>query len=177
MKISKGVENLYQQISSVDWPLIVIVLISILICVVLAGLWVTFKEKNKKFLRVSAVGLVLTIVVFPFVNPAFEKDDQNKKAMQSNILTKYNDKYSSIPFPYLKNVEYGGKGGKYESGRYFTLTYGDDSTEKVKFLFSDKTGEPRCFCDLKQPKNFVMTPEIKEHLKLANRSPNSPMKR
>jgi hypothetical protein len=105
--------------------------------------------------------------LFPVAGIAFEKEGANHAAMSSNILTKYNDKYNSIPFPYLKNVEYAGKGGKYESGRYFNLTYGDGSAAKVKFFFSDKTGEPRCFCDLKQPKNFVMTPELKERLSIA----------
>lgn len=96
------------------------------------------------------------LALIPVVGIAFEKDNANKAAMSSNILTKYNDKFAKTVSPYLKDVEYSGSGGKYENGRYFKLTYGDDSTARIKFFFSDKTGEPRCFCDtLKLPKDFV----------------------
>lgn len=168
MKISKGDRNLYQPISAANWPLPIITLEVILLCFVLGYFWDAAKKNNKNSVKVAFVSLAVMLALIPVVGVAFEKDDANKAAMSSNILAKYNDKYSSIPFPYLKNVEYAGSGGKYETGRYFTLTYGDDSTERIKFLFSDKTGEPRCFCDLKHPRNFVMTPEINEHLKVAN---------
>lgn len=150
---------MYKPISSLDWPMIVMLPLIIFLCLGISGIWAAIKEKNRNYLIVGAVGFALMMAMFPFVDSAFEKDDRKHEDMVSNILTKYNmniswpDSPGIKNFTYFKDVKYEGPGGRYESGNYFTLVYADDSVSKVKFYFSDKTGEPkpRCSCDLKSP--------------------------
>lgn len=75
-------------------------------------------------------------ILFP---PAFERDERQERAMERNIMAKYNANFFD---GYLKKVEHVGGGGRYESGKYFNLTYGDCTTQERKFHFNYKTGEP-----------------------------------
>lgn len=151
---------MYQHITPWDWPLIVIVSMMMLVSVVFAYLRVGFKEKKKNYFIVATIGLILMVALLPLAGIAFEQDDKKHAAMKSNILTKYN---SEVSPSYLKDVEYEGKRSR-EIGTYFKLTYSDRSTASVRFIFDNRTGEPkpRCDCDLKQIEAFSATPEFEQ---------------
>jgi hypothetical protein len=130
--------------------------IILLLCVGAGYLWDGIQKKSKKSFIVSSIGFTLMFAMFPLAGLTFEQEDKKHDAMVGNILTKYDHVDDMWNFPYLKDVKYEGRGSKHERGTYFTLTYGDGTTAKVKFFFSDKTGEPkpRCSCDLKKIEDF-----------------------
>lgn len=150
---------MYQQISSADFRMIVIVPIILFSIFGVDFLVKGVKKKSRNFIISGILAFAMAVAIIPFIPAVFEKEDKKHAAMVSNILTKYNDEYSWMGSSYLKDVKYEGKGtknhGKYT---YFTLIYGDDSVSKIKFAFSDATGEPnpQCACDLKRLQDFNM---------------------
>lgn len=105
------------------------------------------KMKRLDLTLIGAGLLVALVVGWVFGSgPISAAETNRRETMENNILTKYNEKYHPN---YLKDVEFSGHGGKGETGKYFTLTYEDMTTEKRKFYFSE-SGEPSCGCTLKQ---------------------------
>ena len=95
------------------------------------------RRKAIKFgIAISIISVTAFAVLFPI---SLERDQRQQSTMERNIVARYDYKFFE---GYLKKVEYEGGGGKYETGKYFNLTYGDCTTQRRKFHFNYKTGEP-----------------------------------
>lgn len=121
-------------------------LILLFIGVVILGIGLKKREKSNLIAGIICLALS-SIIVFGFGPAASEQSSKRHQAMENNILLKYNALYGN-PI-YLIDAKYDGPVGK-GNGNYFNLTYSDNSTTRIKFVFSTKTGEPKSYCSVGQ---------------------------